>query len=149
MFLKNSLQFFLMISFTWSWGLWSEENLSRELRVIFPITSVSSGLANALVKLFEEEYTIPTKMYSLCTGDAIKFIKDHVGVEEIDVMLGHDLEAEERFVLEGYAVNLRPVFYSDYVLVGPAEDPAKQSLRQPRPVGWGPCRRSRQGEQAL
>jgi len=40
-------------------------------------------------------------------------------------MIGHDLGQEERFVKDGYAVNLRPLCYSDYVLVGPAEDPAK------------------------
>lgn len=103
----------------------SKENLPPDLRIIFPVTSVSPGLANALVKLYETEHNIPAKIYSLCTGDAIKFIKDHIGVEEVDVMLGHDLEAEEQFVREGYAVNLRSVFYSDFVLVGPPEDPAK------------------------
>jgi tungstate transport system substrate-binding protein len=123
--LKNVIPIFILVVFIRFTGLYAEENSSRELRVIFPVTSVSPGLANALVKLYENEYNIPTKIYSLCTGDAITFIKDHVGIEEIDVMLGHDREAEEKFVRDGYAVNLRSVFFSDYVLVGPAEDPAK------------------------
>lgn len=106
-------------------GIRANDSLPRELRVIFPETCVSSGLANAINKLFESEYKIPVKMLTLCTGDAIHFVKDHVGIEEYDVMVGHFLEQEEQFVKDGYAVNLRPVFYSDYVLVGPAEDRAK------------------------
>jgi tungstate transport system substrate-binding protein len=130
MTLKNPLRIFLVIFIIWSGGLLAEENPSREFRVIFPVTSVSSGLADALAKLFEEEYKIPIKTYSLCTGDAINFIKAHEGrdqegKEEVDAMLGHDLEAEEQFVRDGFAVNLRSVFYSDYTLVGPPEDPAK------------------------
>lgn len=122
MTLKNSMHIFLLVFFMW---LHAEENPSRELRVIFPVTCVSPGLANALIKLYEDEYKVPTKMYSLCTGDAIKFVKEHEGIEEVDAMLGHDREAEEQFVRDGYAVNLRSVFFSDYVLVGPPDDPAK------------------------
>ncbi len=125
MILKNSMHIFLLVSLIWSGGSHAEENPPRELRVIFPVTSVSSGLANELIKLFEAEYKVPAKMYSLCTGDAIKFIKEHEGVEEVDVMVGHDREAEEKFIHDGYAVNLRSVFYSDYVLVGPPDDPLK------------------------
>ena len=106
-------------------GIRAQDSLSRQLRVIVPETCVSSGFANAIIKLFESEYKIPVKMLTLCTGDAIHFVKEHVGIEEYDVMVGHDLEQEEQFVKDGYVVNLRPVFYADYVLVGPAEDPAK------------------------
>jgi tungstate transport system substrate-binding protein len=103
----------------------AQENPSQELRGIFPETCVSSGFANALCTLFESQFKIPVKTLTLCTGDAIHFVKEHVGIEEYDVMIGHDRQQEERFVQDGYAVNLRPVFYSDYILVGPAEDPAK------------------------
>lgn len=103
----------------------AQQDTTRELKVIFPVTCVAPGLANALEKLFEEEHKIPVKIYSLCTGDAIKFIKSHKGIDEVDVLIGHDLEAERLFEKEGYVVNLRSVWYSDYVLVGPPEDPAK------------------------
>jgi tungstate transport system substrate-binding protein len=115
-----ALLFFLRSS-----RLAAEEHLSPELRVIFPVTCVAPGLAVALADSFAAQYKIPTKIYSLCTGDAIRFIKEHIGIEEVDVMLGHEPDAEEQFVKDGFAVNLRPVCYSDFVLVGPAEDPAK------------------------
>jgi len=115
----------LCISFMWVGGLHAQDNLSRELKAIFPVTCVSPGLANGLAKMFETQYKIPVKVISLCTGDAIHFIKEHEGIEDVDVMIGHDYEAEERFAKDGYAVNLRPVCYSDFVLVGPSDDPAK------------------------
>jgi tungstate transport system substrate-binding protein len=103
----------------------AQENAPRELKVIFPVTCVSPGLANGLAKLFETQYKIPVKVISLCTGDAIHFIKDHEGIEDVDVMLGHEPDEETQFMKDGFAVNLRPVCYSDFVLVGPADDPAK------------------------
>ncbi|MBN2567809.1 MAG: substrate-binding domain-containing protein [Deltaproteobacteria bacterium] len=117
--------FLLGIFLVWGSGIEAQEKPPRELRAIFPVTCVSPGLADGLAKLFEAQYKVPVKVYSLCTGDAIRFIKEHEGVEDVDVMIGHDYDAEERFVRDGYAVNLRQVCYSDFVLVGPPEDPAK------------------------
>jgi tungstate transport system substrate-binding protein len=109
----------------WPHSIQAQENAPRELKAIFPVTCVSPGLANGLAKLFETQYKIPVKVISLCTGDAIHFIKEHEGIEDVDVMLGHEPDEEAQFIKDGFAVNLRPVCYSDFVLVGPADDPAK------------------------
>jgi tungstate transport system substrate-binding protein len=112
----------------WPNSIQAAENPSRELKVIFPVTCVSPGLANGLAKKFEAEYKIPVKVISLCTGDAVKFIRAHQGTgdaDDIDAMMGHDQEQEEQLIKDGYAVNFRQVCYSDFVLVGPKEDPAK------------------------
>jgi tungstate transport system substrate-binding protein len=106
-------------------GIQAQENSSRELTVMFPVTCVSPGLSNGLAKLFEAQYKIPVKTITLCTGDAIHFVKEHEGAEEPDAMIGHEPDAEEQFVKDGFAVNLRPVCYSDFILVGPKDDPAK------------------------
>jgi tungstate transport system substrate-binding protein len=37
----------------------------------------------------------------------------------------HDTVAEEKFVAEGFALKRLPVMYNDFVLVGPASDPAQ------------------------
>jgi tungstate transport system substrate-binding protein len=123
--MRNLHYVLLGLIFIWSSHIQAQDSLVRELRVIFPETIVSTELGNSIIKLFESEYRIPVKMLTLCTGDAIDFVKEHAGIDEYDVMIGHDLEQEERFVKDGYAVNLRPLCYSDYVLVGPAEDPVK------------------------
>jgi tungstate transport system substrate-binding protein len=124
LFLSISLSLFLV----WPQGIKAQQAAPRELKVIFPVTCVSPGLANGLAKKFETEYKTPVKVISLCTGDAIKFVRDHEAASDadaVDAMMGHDPEAEEQFVKDGYVVNMRQVCYSDFVLVGPKEDPAK------------------------
>jgi tungstate transport system substrate-binding protein len=43
---------------------------------------------------------------------------------DADVVLVHDRAAEERFVEQGFGGPRRPVMYNDFVLAGPAADPA-------------------------
>lgn len=106
-------------------GQASEDTLVRELKAIFPQTCVTPGLAHELAKKFEKEYHTPVKVISQCTGDAIAMVKKHEGTEVYDLMVGHEPDEEAQFIKDGFAVNLRQVCYSDFVLVGPAEDPAK------------------------
>jgi tungstate transport system substrate-binding protein len=50
---------------------------------------------------------------------------------EADVLLVHSPDAEKKF-MEGSGVNRRLVMHNDFVIVGPAEDPAKISGINPR-----------------
>jgi tungstate transport system substrate-binding protein len=43
---------------------------------------------------------------------------------DADAVLVHDTVAEEKFVAEGFSTQRRPVMYNDFVLIGPATDPA-------------------------
>jgi tungstate transport system substrate-binding protein len=43
---------------------------------------------------------------------------------DADVLFVHDQPAEEKFVADGFAARRYPVMYNDFVLVGPAGDPA-------------------------
>jgi tungstate transport system substrate-binding protein len=122
---RNLLSVLLGFIFMVPLGIQAQDSLSRELRVIFPVTCVAPGLAKGLAEKFESAYKVPVKIITLCTGDAIRFIKEHEGVEDVDAMIGHEPDAEAKFVNDGFAVNLRPVCYSDFVLVGPPDDPAK------------------------
>jgi tungstate transport system substrate-binding protein len=44
---------------------------------------------------------------------------------DADVVFVHDQAAEERFVAEGFGVRRFPVMYNDFIIVGPAADPAQ------------------------
>ncbi len=46
---------------------------------------------------------------------------------DADVLLVHDPAAEKNFVEAGYGLNRRQVMYNDFIMVGPAADPAKIS----------------------
>jgi tungstate transport system substrate-binding protein len=43
---------------------------------------------------------------------------------EADVLLVHSPDAEKQFVADGFGINRRLVMHNDFVIVGPAEDPA-------------------------
>jgi len=122
---RSAFPIVLALLVVWPGNAQAQEDSLGELRIIFPETCMGSGIAQDLCKLFESRYRIPVKTLGLCTGDAIAFVKEHVGIEEYDAMVSHDFEQEEQFMRDGYAVNSRPVFYADYVIVGPPDDPAK------------------------
>jgi tungstate transport system substrate-binding protein len=96
---------------------------STELRVIFPATLCSTPLPDELMGMFEKEFDIPVKRTTLCTGDADKLIRSDTS-EPVDVLIGHERDIEDKLIADGYFVNLREVMYSNFVLVGPKEDPA-------------------------
>jgi tungstate transport system substrate-binding protein len=63
---------------------------------------------------------IRVKVVALGTGQALDLGRRG----DADVVLVHDRAAEDRFVAEGYGIERRDVMYNDFVLVGPASDPA-------------------------
>ena len=96
---------------------------AKTLTVIFPATLNSTEMPDEIIDMFSKEYNIPIKKITLCTGDADVLIRSDTH-EPIDVLIGHERDIEEKLVDDGYFVNLREVLYSNYVLVGPKEDPA-------------------------
>jgi tungstate transport system substrate-binding protein len=97
-------------------------NDSISLKVIFPATLCSTELPDELIALFEKAYNIPIKKINLCTGDADKLMRS--SFERIDVLIGHERDIENKLIADGHFVNFREVLYSNFVLVGPKEDPA-------------------------
>ena len=84
-----------------------------------------SGLFPYLLPEFKKATGIDVKVVAVGTGQAL----DMGRRGDADVLLVHDQEAEEKLVAEGFAVKRYPVMYNDFVLVGPAADPAKTKGR--------------------
>ena len=80
-----------------------------------------SGLFSHLLPAFKQATGIDIKVVALGTGQAL----DTGRRGDADVLFVHDQVAEEKFVAEGFGVKRLPVMYNDFVLVGPANDPAK------------------------
>ncbi len=80
-----------------------------------------SGLFPYLLPEFKKASGIDVKVVALGTGQAI----DMGRRGDADVLFVHDQAAEEKVVAEGFAVKRFPVMYNDFVLIGPASDPAK------------------------
>jgi tungstate transport system substrate-binding protein len=80
-----------------------------------------SGLFPYLLPEFKKASGIDVKVVAVGTGQAI----DMGRRGDADVLFVHDQVAEEKVVAEGFAVKRFAVMYNDFVLIGPAADPAK------------------------
>lgn len=80
-----------------------------------------SGLFPFLLPEFKKASGVDVKVVAVGTGQAL----DMGRRGDADVLFVHDQVAEEKVVAEGYAVKRFPVMYNDFVLIGPAADPAK------------------------
>jgi tungstate transport system substrate-binding protein len=80
-----------------------------------------SGLFGHLLPAFKQTTGIDMRVVAVGTGQAL----DMARRGDADVVFVHDTAAEEKFVAEGFATRRLPVMYNDFVVVGPAADPAK------------------------
>ena len=80
-----------------------------------------SGLIDVLIPVFEKKTGYFLKTIAVGSGQAMAMGQKG----EADVLLVHSPAAEKKFIAEGYGINRRLVMHNDYIVVGPAEDPAK------------------------
>src|SRR5690606_18663265 len=80
----------------------------------------NSGLFGELLPKFTEATGIEVRVVAVGTGQAL----DMGRRGDADVVFVHAPAAEQQFVDEGFGVERIPVMYNDYVIVGPASDPA-------------------------
>ena len=79
-----------------------------------------SGLFPHLLPAFKKASGIDVRVVAVGTGQAL----DMGRRGDADIVFVHDQAAEEMFVAEGWGLPRRPVMYNDFVLIGPAADPA-------------------------
>jgi len=79
-----------------------------------------SGLFDAILPRFEGETGIQVRVVAVGTGQAIELGRRG----DADALLVHDRVSEDAFLAEGFALFRRDVMYNDFVIVGPAADPA-------------------------
>jgi tungstate transport system substrate-binding protein len=94
---------------------------AAEFIVVQSTTSTqNSGLYDYLLPKFRARTGIEVRVVAVGTGQAIKNARNGDG----DVLLVHAKSAEEKFVTSGYGVRRYNLMYNDFVVVGPASDPA-------------------------
>ncbi len=97
-------------------------SVSAQSIVVASTTSTEqSGLFSYLLPEFKKANGIDVKVVALGTGQAL----DMGRRGDADVLFVHDQVAEDKIVADGFAVKRFPVMYNDFVLIGPAADPAK------------------------
>lgn len=100
----------------------AEAPAAEKFIVVQSTTSTqNSGLFDYMLPIFTKKTGIEVRVVAVGTGQAIKNAQNGDG----DVLFVHAKSAEEKFVAEGWGVSRKEVMYNDFVVVGPATDPAK------------------------
>jgi tungstate transport system substrate-binding protein len=84
------------------------------------IGPIDSGIVSLLEDRFEQDTGIRVRHVGAGTGAALKIATQG----NVDLVMVHAKSLEEKFIKEGYGTKRIPFMYNDFIIVGPAEDPA-------------------------
>ncbi len=93
----------------------------KVLKMSTTTSTQASGLLDVLLPELEKDTGITVKVVAKGTGAAIRDGMDG----NVDVIFVHAKEREDQFVAEGYGTKRYAVMHNDFVILGPAGDPAK------------------------
>jgi tungstate transport system substrate-binding protein len=93
----------------------------RPVKLASTTSTANTGLLDYLLDEFREDTGITVQVVAVGTGRALK----HGENGDVDVVLVHAPQAEEQFVHSGYGVARIPVMWNHFVILGPADDPAR------------------------
>jgi tungstate transport system substrate-binding protein len=79
-----------------------------------------SGLLDVILPDFESRYGADVEVIAVGTGQSIELGRNG----DADVVLVHARSLEDQFVAEGFGINRQDVMYNDFIIIGPAADPA-------------------------
>jgi tungstate transport system substrate-binding protein len=104
--------------------LWSSvalaANGSKFILLSSTIGPIDSGIVSTLEDQFEKETGIRVRHVGAGTGAALKLATNG----QIDLVMAHAKSLEEKFIADGFGTERIPIMYNDFVIVGPASDPA-------------------------
>ena len=93
---------------------------AQDLRLATTTSTENSGLLKVILPKFEAKSHLTVHVIAVGTGKALKLGENG----DADVLLVHAPAAELAFMAAGHGVNRRKVMHNDFILVGPASDPA-------------------------
>jgi len=81
----------------------------------------NSGLLDIILPQFTARTGITVHVVAVGTGQALRIARNG----DADILLVHHRPSEDAFVAAGDGIERRDVMYNDFVIVGPAADPAQ------------------------
>lgn len=107
---------------TWAFAAVGLAQAQGNFIVMASTTSTEqSGLFAHLLPAFKAATGTDVRVVALGTGQAL----DMGRRGDADILFVHDQAAEEKFVADGFSTRRLAVMYNDFVLIGPAADPAR------------------------
>lgn len=93
---------------------------SKVIKMSTTTSTENSGLLDVLLPEFAKDTGIEVKVFAKGTGASIRDGMDG----NVDVIFVHAKAKEEAFVADGYGTKRFAVMHNDFVILGPAGDPA-------------------------
>ena len=93
---------------------------ARSIVMASTTSTEQSGLFAHLLPAFKKATGIEVRVVAVGTGQAL----DMGRRGDADVLFVHDRGAEEKLVTDGFGLKRSDVMYNDFILIGPASDPA-------------------------
>ena len=93
---------------------------AETMRVAVTTSFHNSGLSDVLLPAIARDLGLDVRLLVVGTGQALRLGR----AGDVDAILAHSRAAEEAFVAAGFATHRREIMYNDFVLIGPARDPA-------------------------
>jgi len=113
---------FLVLSITCVMASWTLSAAAEDTVLMMATTTSTdnTGLLDYLAPHFKKATGIDLRWTATGTGKALKLGENC----DVDVLMVHAPAAEKKFVADGYGDNRREIMYNDFVIIGPAGDPA-------------------------
>jgi tungstate transport system substrate-binding protein len=95
--------------------------VNQKLILATTTSTQDSGLLDVLIPLFETETGYTVQTVAVGSGQAMEMGQQG----NADVLLVHSPAAEKQFMTDGWGKDRALIMHNDFIIVGPADDPAK------------------------
>ena len=116
--------FFTALIFTVTFGLMGGGAASaadvKPVRLSSTIGPVDAGIVPLLAETYTKKKGVPIVFEGAGTGATLK--KAQGG--NFDMVMVHARKLEDKFIADGFGLTRHDVMYNDFVILGPADDPA-------------------------
>jgi tungstate transport system substrate-binding protein len=99
----------------------------REIVLATTTSTQDSGLLDSLLPMFQQETGIAVKPIAVGTGAALQMARRG----DADAVLVHAPESERAYVESGDLIDGRRIMYNEFLIIGPASDPAAAKDKAP------------------
>ena len=93
---------------------------AADIKVAATTSFYNSGLSEILLPQIKADIDLDVQLIVVGTGQALRLGQ----AGDVDAILVHSRKAEDAFLMAGYGTHRREIMYNDFVLIGPADDPA-------------------------
>lgn len=99
---------------------WAGLAQAETMKMAVTTSFSNSGLAEILLPEIEKDTGITVELLVVGTGQALELGANG----DVDAVLVHSKAAEEKWLAEGHGTHRREIMWNDFIIVGPAADPA-------------------------